>query len=86
MELHGGGLANRHCMAAIRNTNYHELGGVHPKLRRQKAPIYEDRQWLDELDYVDRKGHVAVPDGPGLGVELDWSFINAHKTGETVYE
>ena len=42
VELHGGGLANRHCMAAIRNTHYHELGGVHPKLRRTfkvvKAP------------------------------------------------
>ena len=86
VELHGGGLAHRHLMAAIRNTHYHELGGVHPKLRRQKAPIYEDRQWLDELDHVDRNGHVAVPDGPGLGVPLDWSFINAHKTGESVYE
>ena len=86
VELHGGGLANRHCMAAIRNTNYHELGGVHPRLRRTKAPIYADRQWLDELEEVDRNGHVAVPDGPGLGVPLDWSFVNAHKTGETVYE
>ncbi len=26
VELHGGGLAHRHCMAAIRNTHYYELG------------------------------------------------------------
>ena len=86
VELHGGGLAHRHCMASIRNTNYYELGGVHPKLKSTKAPIYADRKWLDELDSVDENGCVDVPDGPGLGVELDWSFINAHKTGETVFE
>ena len=32
------------------------------------------------------QGCVPVPEGPGLGVELDWAFINAHKTAETVFE
>jgi L-alanine-DL-glutamate epimerase-like enolase superfamily enzyme len=86
VELHGGGLAHRHCMAAIRNTNYYELGlGIH-KIRQTKAPIYPDRQWMDETDSVDEQGCVEVPDGPGLGVPLDWDFINAHKTGETEFE
>ena len=86
VELHGGDLAHRHCMASIRNTNYYELGLVHPNVQNTKAPIYADRRWLDELDSVDANGCVDVPEGPGLGVEFDWEFINAHKTGETVYE
>ena len=86
VELHGGGLAHRHCMASIRNTNYYELGLVHPRVAHTKPPIYADRRWLDELDSVDENGCVDVPDGPGLGVEIDWSFVDAHKTGVTVYE
>jgi len=86
VELHGGGLAHRHIMAALRNTNYYELGLVHPDVPHTKAPIYPERRWLDELDSVDANGCVAVPEGPGLGVELDWGYINAHKTGEVVYE
>ena len=30
-EIHAPGPAQRHCMAALRNTNYYELGLVHPK-------------------------------------------------------
>jgi L-alanine-DL-glutamate epimerase-like enolase superfamily enzyme len=86
VELHGGGIAHRHCMAAICNTHYYELGGVHPKVQHTKAPIYADRRWLDEIDSVDEQGCVPVPRGPGLGVELDWTFVNARKTGETVFE
>ena len=86
VELHGGSLVHRHCMASLRNTNYYELGLVHPKVHDNKPPIYADRRWLDELDSVDEDGCVAVPDGPGLGVPFDWDFIAAHKVGETVYE
>lgn len=86
VELHGGGLAHRHCMASLRNTNYYELGLVHPQVGHTKAPIYPEKRWLDELNSVDENGCVAVPDGPGLGVDLDWDFINAHKRDETVYE
>ncbi len=85
VELHGGGLAHRHIMASLRNTNYYELGLVHPDVQHTKAPIYPERRWLDELDSVDAAGCVAVPERPGLGVELDWDYINAHKTGEMVY-
>ena len=31
-EIHGCGPAERHCMAAIRNTNYYEMGLLHPKI------------------------------------------------------
>ena len=86
VELHGGGLAHRHIMASLRNTNYYELGLVHPNVSDTKAPIYPERRWLDELDSVDAAGCVDVPEGPGLGVELDWAYIEAQKTGELVFE
>jgi hypothetical protein len=55
-------------------------------VRHSKAPIYADRRWLDELDAVDAQGCVDVPLWSGLGVELDWTFINAHKQCETDFE
>jgi L-alanine-DL-glutamate epimerase-like enolase superfamily enzyme len=73
-------------MAALRNSNYFELGLVHPKVTGDRAPIYRDPKWLDLLDSVDGQGCVDVPSGPGLGVDLDWDFITRQKTGETVYE
>jgi len=53
VELHGARLAHRHCMAAIRNTNFYELGLVNPKASPNKAPIYEDPRWIDVLESVD---------------------------------
>ncbi len=86
VELHGGSLAHRHCMATIRNANYYELGLVHPKVQRTKAPIYAEKRWLDELDSVDEHGCVDVPEGPGLGAPFDWDFIRAHQSDETIFD
>jgi L-alanine-DL-glutamate epimerase-like enolase superfamily enzyme len=86
VELHGPSLAHRHCMAALRNSNWFELGLVHPKVSDNRPRVYADRRWSDLLEAVDEHGCVDVPDGPGLGVDLDWDWINAHKTGEVVYD
>jgi L-alanine-DL-glutamate epimerase-like enolase superfamily enzyme len=51
-----------------------------------KAPIYPEKRWLDELDSVDQNGCLDVPEGVGLGVDLDWNFIEAHKAGEQIYQ
>ena len=32
VELHGPGAVHRHIMSSIRNTNYFELGLVHPNV------------------------------------------------------
>ena len=77
VEFHGGGLAHRHCISAVRNTNYYELGLLNPKVESSKPPIYPI-EFLDELTTIDERGHVPVPEGPGLGVEMDWDYINAH--------
>mgnify|MGYP000017642884 CR=1 FL=1 len=85
VEIHAPGPAHRHCMAAIRNTNYYELGLVHPKIRRTKPPIYKNG-YSDELDAIDARGHVPVPDGPGLGVEIDWDWVKKHEVGVKLYD
>ena len=83
-EIHAPGPTHRHCMAALRNTNYYELGLVHPKIRRKEPPIYRG-DYSDELDAVDERGHVPVPQGSGLGVEIDWDWVKAHEIGAMVY-
>lgn len=84
VEPHAPGPARRQCMAAMRNSNYYELGLVHPRVRPFHAPVYTSA-YSDEIDAIDRTGNVTVPDLPGLGVTLDWNYIEAHKTGRTVY-
>ena len=84
-EIHAPGPAHRHLMASIRNTNYYELGLVHPKVWGNRAPIYADG-YSDSLDAVDRRGHVPVPQGPGLGVTLNWDYIRANEKGKVVYD
>jgi L-alanine-DL-glutamate epimerase-like enolase superfamily enzyme len=85
VEIHAPGPAHRHCMAAIRNTNYYELGLVHPRLITTKPPVYAC-EYSDELGAVDVRGHVPVPDGPGLGTPVDWDWVQAHQTDQVVYE
>jgi L-alanine-DL-glutamate epimerase-like enolase superfamily enzyme len=82
MDLHGPGPAHRHLMSSIRNTNFYELGLVHPNVKSSKPPIYLD--YNDDLDGVDKDGNFWAPDGPGLGVELDWDWIRAHQVDSGV--
>jgi len=74
VEFHAPGPAQRHCIAATRNTNYYEMALVHPDCRTPEPPVYAGG-YDDELEAVDDDGYVEVPDGPGLGVEYDWDFI-----------
>ena len=79
VELHAPGPAHRHCMAAIRNTNFYELALVGPKCRNAMPPVYADA-YSDQLDGVGKDSCFPVPDGPGLGVTYDWDFIKRHRT------
>ena len=86
VEFHAPGPAQRHCMAATRNTNYYELALVHPDCANTQPPVYEG-DYSDMLDAGDDDGTVPVPDGPGLGVTYDWDYIEDHATGSVhVYE
>jgi L-alanine-DL-glutamate epimerase-like enolase superfamily enzyme len=62
------------------------MGLIHPH-----APASHDEHlfkdgYRDALDVIDEKGHVPVPQGPGLGVEIDWDYVAKNRTGMVVYE
>ena len=85
IEMHSPGPAQRQCMAAIRNSNYYELSGSRPKgPNANYIPVYAN-DYVDQLDAaVD--GHFPVPQGPGLGVEYDWTMIRRNSLGTKVFE
>lgn len=84
VEPHGPGPDRRHCMAAMRNSNFYELGLVHPKVDPFGSPAYLNYE--DKLKSIDKNGEVQVSDEPGLGVQLDWDYIEKHQTGRVVFE
>ena len=85
VEIHLGDPATRHCLAAIRNSNYYEWGLVHPKLGRHTDPLYSDGYMDGDFDGIDGEGCVSVPAGPGLGVSYDWDFIATHTVASQTY-
>ena len=82
LELHIAGPAQRHCMAAMRNSNFYEMGLVHPKLSNIVNPPIYSCDYSDQLDSIDADGFVEVPNGPGLGVEYDWKGIRKFQYDE----
>jgi len=92
IEIHVGGPETRHCIAAIRNTNYYEWGLLNPKIKRVSNPSAQCKEVHKEghldvtLDGIGKDGCVPVPEGPGLGVVYDWDFIKAHRTAVKVFK
>lgn len=82
VELHIGGPATLHCLSAIRNTNYFEHALVHPR----------GIDWMNQQGFMTTPepladdGTVAIPDGPGLGVDIDWNFVEDRLIGRTVID
>lgn len=85
VEIHASGPAHRACMAAIRNTNWYEIALVGPGMPNALPPIYACG-YSDQLDAIDAKGTVGVPDGSGLGVVYDWERIDRLATVRHVFE
>ena len=85
VEVHACGPAHRHLMAASRNSNFYEVALVGPDCPNAIAPVYQCG-YSDQLDCVDSDGMVDVPNTPGLGVQYDWDFINAHQISRIVYD
>ncbi len=85
IEFHGPGPAQRQCMAAVRNTNYYEMGLVHPKAAASHdIRLYNDG-YRDTLDAIDSAGCVPIPQGPGLGVAIDWDWVTHNRTALVSY-
>ena len=82
VELHAPSPVHRHIMSSIRNTNFYEMGLVHPNLRTYRPDIYID--YNDNLDGIDNNGNVFAPDGHGIGLEIDWDWVNYHSVDEFI--
>lgn len=78
VELLLGGPAHMHAMSALRNTNYFEHGLLNPESRWLLDQGYEG----DPESLAD-DGTMHVPDDPGLGVDIDWEFVDDRRTGRT---
>ncbi len=74
VQVHAPGPAQRHCIAAIRNTRFYELAMIGPSRGGFSAPVYTCG-YSDALNDVSPDGTVPVPDGPGFGVSYDWERI-----------
>ena len=85
VEVHSAGPAQRHCVAAFRNTNFYELALVGPKSGASKPSVYTCG-YSDSLDAVGEDGQFPVPDGVGLGVQYDWDFIRKNVTNSAVFQ
>lgn len=82
IELHIGGPATLHCMSAIRNTNYFEHAIQHPC----DISWMGDHGFTEDVEEVLNDGSITIPDGPGLGVNLDWDFIDERTTETTLVD
>lgn len=81
VEFLVGEPAHLHCLSTVRNTNYFEHALLHP----------QDLDWMASQGFTTdiqrvNNGFVSVPDGAGLGVEIDWSFVSERQTGYTVID
>lgn len=81
VEFHLGGPATLHCLSATRNASFFERALVHP----QGLEWMTDQGFAAAVEAVE-DGLVAVPDGPGLGVEVDWSFVDRRRTDHRVLD
>ena len=85
IEFHGPGPAVRQCMASVRNSNYYEMGLVHPRAPISHIPdLYLD--FVDDASGIDGDGCVPIPQLPGLGVAINWDWVERYRTGLVVYE
>ena len=75
VQIHTAGPIHRHCLSAIANTQYYEMGLVGPDMFNAMQPPIYACGYGDQLEDVDKQGGVEVPEGPGLGVTYDWEKI-----------
>ena len=78
VQYHACGPAHRAVMAATPNTHFYEMALIGPDMPNMVPPVYTCG-YSDEPDAVGKDGVVPVPDGPGLGVQYDWDFIERNR-------
>lgn len=73
-EVHGNGAANLSVVGAISNCRWYERGLLHPFLEYDDVPAYLNRL----VDPMDKDGYVHLSDRPGLGEDINFSYIETH--------
>ena len=76
LEVHGGGHGNLQALGAMGIPGeYYERGLLHPHYDYEAA-----QPWLSSrIDDVDADGNVHVPQSAGLGLDLNWEYIDANR-------
>jgi L-alanine-DL-glutamate epimerase-like enolase superfamily enzyme len=73
-EVHGNGAANLALCAVQKNGHWYERGLLHPHLDYDAVPEYlHSRE-----DPMDSEGYVHLSQKPGLGVDLNFDYIEAN--------
>jgi L-alanine-DL-glutamate epimerase-like enolase superfamily enzyme len=85
VQMHACGPAHRAVIAAIRNTHFYEMALIGPGMPNLVPPVYTCG-YSDQPEDLGADGCVPVPDGPGLGVQYDWDFIERNRTALLVFE
>ncbi len=85
VQIHACGPAHRAVIAAVRNTHFYELALMGPDMPNAVPPVYACA-YSDQPEDLGEDGCVPVPDGPGLGVQYDWDFIERQRTALFVFE
>ena len=75
MEVHGGGAGNLQVLGAMGIPGeFYERGLLHPFIDYD-----EPEPWLrSSVDPMDAEGYVQIPQGPGLGQDIDFDYIRGH--------
>jgi len=72
MEVHGGGAGNLHVLGAMGIPGeFYERGLLHPFIDYDSVD-----PWLNsKIDDMDSDGYVHLPQGPGLGEDINFDYI-----------
>ena len=76
-EIHMSGIGNLHVLGSTSEDTceYYERGLLAPGVDYD-APL----PFLNEqLDTLDSDGNVRIPQGPGLGYQINWDYIEANR-------
>jgi L-alanine-DL-glutamate epimerase-like enolase superfamily enzyme len=71
--IHGGSIACLHAACAIYNTKYFE--------RLVPETYYAPPGIHDAATEIDSEGYARPWDKPGLGIQVDWDWVNKHTVG-----
>ena len=76
-EIHMSGIGNLHVLGATSEDTceYYERGLLAPGVDYDRPLPY----LAEAIDLLDADGYVRVPQGPGLGYQVVWDYVDEHK-------